>query len=66
MAGCASLVSNSPGAAKIKNICNYTIQATVDVDGWFNDPTCITINAGSSRNIYWDAGKGRANYAYEC
>ncbi|MFI1869399.1 hypothetical protein [Streptomyces jumonjinensis] len=66
MAGCASLVRNAPGSAQIKNICNYQIQASVDVDGWFNDPSCITVNAGATRNIYWDAGNGRANYAYEC
>ncbi|MEV6594125.1 hypothetical protein [Streptomyces acidicola] len=63
--GCASLYSNAAGRAQIRNLCNYTIWATVSVD-WSWDPSCIEIPKLATRTITWDAANGRAEYAYEC
>ncbi len=65
MTGCASLSSNSPGRARIQNICNHRINATVSVD-WAWDPPCVSIKAKGSAVVTWDSTKGRAEYAYEC
>ncbi|MFJ8510164.1 hypothetical protein [Streptomyces avermitilis] len=63
--GCASLTSNAKGKAKVKNICGYTIDATVSVD-WSWDPACQSIGAGKSATFTWDSTAGKAEYAYEC
>ncbi|AEM87421.1 hypothetical protein [Streptomyces violaceusniger] len=63
--GCASLYSNKPGRAQIKNICSSKILATVSVD-WSWDPDCIQINPGRVIAVTWNATKGKADYAYEC
>ncbi|GAA3029926.1 hypothetical protein [Actinokineospora globicatena] len=63
--GCASLYSNKPGRAQIKNICSKRINATVSVD-WAWDPDCIAINPGRILSVTWDSTAGKADYAYEC
>ncbi|MFI0820513.1 hypothetical protein ACH4TX_30885 [Streptomyces sp. NPDC021098] len=63
--GCASLYSNKPGRAQIKNICNKRINATVSVD-WAWDLDCIAINPGRILSVSWDSTQGKADYAYEC
>lgn len=63
--GCASLTSNANGRAQVKNICSYTINATVSVD-WAWDPDCKSIGAGRSTTFTWNSTDGRAEYAYEC
>ncbi|MFD7501160.1 hypothetical protein [Streptomyces sp. NPDC059850] len=63
--GCASLYSNKPGRAQIKNICSKAIDATVSVD-WSWDPSCIRINPGRILSITWNSTAGKAEYAYEC
>ncbi|MFE9905632.1 hypothetical protein [Streptomyces achromogenes] len=63
--GCASLTSNANGRAQVRNICNYTINATVSVD-WAWDPACKSIGASKSATFTWDSTEGRAEYAYEC
>ncbi|GGU37790.1 hypothetical protein [Streptomyces lavendofoliae] len=63
--GCASLAANAKGKARVTNICNKTINATVSVN-WSWDPACKSIGAGRTVTFTWDSTAGRAEYAYDC
>ncbi|MGI5484582.1 hypothetical protein [Streptomyces lavendofoliae] len=63
--GCASLTANAKGKARVTNICDKPIDATVSV-AWSWDPACRSIGAGRSATFTWDSTDGRAEYAYEC
>ncbi|MFF3708919.1 hypothetical protein [Streptomyces phaeochromogenes] len=61
--GCAKLGAYGDGWADIHNVCNYTISATVEVDGF--DPSCIQIGPGGVGRIGLDPGDV-PYYAYVC
>lgn len=61
--GCAKLGAYGDGWADIHNVCNYTIRATVEVDGF--DPGCIQIGPGGVGRIGLDPGDV-PYYAYVC
>ncbi|BCL30808.1 hypothetical protein GCM10017557_56670 [Streptomyces aurantiacus] len=61
--GCAQLSAWGPGWADIRNICDHTISATVEVDGW--DPDCIQIGPRGVGRIGLEPGDD-PYYAYEC
>ncbi|MCZ4512086.1 hypothetical protein O3Q52_28730 [Streptomyces sp. ActVer] len=51
------------GWADIHNVCNYTISASAEVDGF--DPSCIQIGPGGVGRIGLDLGDV-PYYAYVC
>ncbi|MDQ1029454.1 hypothetical protein QF035_007036 [Streptomyces umbrinus] len=61
--GCAKLGAYGDGWADIHNVCNYTVSASVEVDGF--DPSCIQIGPGGVGRIGLDPGDV-PYYAYVC